>query len=304
MIAHKEEWHCFKPEGRSPQQLFSSVTLHHSLPPCSCSLERGGGSVFSTWRGRETHPSTPSRCTETSRGTGGHSLQSFNMQDSSARQVTLPLGPCCSGKHRRQQLLSQQGCRERPLQRHRDSQPTAVTANAGHAICRSGDLEQVGQTASRGEAVRYLACPKAGSSNPYQPFQPKPDKPGLPPAGRSSLADKWSKLGGAEKKTSLVITRSLPGHLLQSPSPKAQRAFPHLSHLYLCKEAAMALASRFQVKISCYSNASMTRNLTPKTKFSACRSLTLPVCSSNAPHPFHRNTGSWKWAEATVWGCI
>lgn len=89
-------------------------------------LQRGGGSVFSTWRGRETHPSTPSRCTETSRGTeGGHSLQSFYMQDIGARQVTLPLGPCCSGKHRRQQLLSQQGCRERPLQRHRDSQPTA-----------------------------------------------------------------------------------------------------------------------------------------------------------------------------------
>lgn len=57
-----------------------------------------------------------------------------------------------------------------------------VTANAAHAICSSGDLEQAGQTASRGEAVWYLAWPKAGSSNPYQPFQPKPDKPGLPPA--------------------------------------------------------------------------------------------------------------------------
>lgn len=57
-----------------------------------------------------------------------------------------------------------------------------VTANGGHAICSAGDLQQVGQTASRDEAVWYLACPKAGSSNPYQPFQPNPDELGLPPA--------------------------------------------------------------------------------------------------------------------------
>lgn len=93
------------------------MTLHHSLLPCSCSLKQGVENVFSTTWGRETHPSMPIRCTETSSATGrGHSLSicSHSICKTYCQGVTPSLCPCHSRKHRKQQLQSQQGHREHP----------------------------------------------------------------------------------------------------------------------------------------------------------------------------------------------
>lgn len=135
-MACEGERSCLKLEGRSTHELSSSMTLHHS-PPCSCSIEQRGENVgFPPPRGRDTHPSTSTRCSEISSSTEGeYSLQSFNIQVISARDVTLPLGPSRSRKQRRQQLPSWQGLRGIPA-------PTrGLTANRSHSKWQFCDLQ-------------------------------------------------------------------------------------------------------------------------------------------------------------------
>ena len=93
----------------------------------------------------EIHPSTPIRCSEVSRSTeAGYSLQSLIVQDASAREGRPPLGPCRSGKHWKQQLLSQQGLGEHPRndtwpRNQQESPQTVVLGSPAQEICNRLD---------------------------------------------------------------------------------------------------------------------------------------------------------------------
>lgn len=204
------------------------MTLHHS-PPCSCSIEqRGENVVFPSPRGRDTHPSTSIRCSEISSSTeGGYSLQSFNIQVISARDITLSLGASCSRKQRRQQLPQQQGLRDIP------ARTCGLTANRSHSKWQFWDL-QYRKFITGLTNCFWASCSSvllvSGLDHLNLATLPALIR-GCPPWEGLSLAERCSKLRRAEKKAFLKATRSIAGNL-QSSSPRAQRAFPSLSYTF------------------------------------------------------------------------